>query len=461
MIFYNDIELGTDICESLKQLDLQILTFRDEGPLDKIAVKKLEEHFKASHIYHSAGIEGNRLTLQETAVVLSDGIDISDKPIKDSVEVKNLGKAFDFLRELSKKNQTLRESDIRDLHKLIVGNFPETNPGAYRNIGVIISGADHRPPEPLAIPGMMTDLVQWVNLNVDKNPIQVSALAHHQLVYIHPFMDGNGRVARLLMNLILLQKGYPICNISREMRPKYYESLSFADVGLYEPMVQIVYEGCYDLFSEYRRIRNEGQRAQEYAKKWGQTSAAAMQRRESRELELWQNRMQQIYLEFENTTDLLDEEIKGIEITIHPFKESVDLEKYLILKNKGSTEHTHFFAINLKNIASGINHKFMFRFFRNFEKFPRDSQVVPLELNYFREEDARYTKICALEWHDKIRIRELYYSEKSAKDSSSEKFMVRYYDAGSNKEVETDKIGISDAVKMFFDDILKNVLGLS
>lgn len=122
MISYDEIEISKELRERIEIYCQQIQEFRSEGPLDTVSLAKLEEHFKASHIYHGAGIEGNRLTLQETVLVLKEGIEIRGDKLPDTLEVKNLGAAFDFLKTLANAEQTLRETDVRDLHRLLIGN---------------------------------------------------------------------------------------------------------------------------------------------------------------------------------------------------------------------------------------------------------------------------------------------------------------------------------------------------
>jgi len=229
MVEFEDIGLTPEAQLDVDSYCKEVESFRSEGPLDKISLAKLEEHFRAVHVYNSAGIEGNRLTLQETMLVLRDGIDISGKPLQDSIEARNLGHAFDYLKELATQETAIRETDVRQIHQLVVGNTSELSPGEYRKVGVIISGSEHRPPEPLDVPRLMAGLVEWVNRNSGKNPIIVATVAHHELAAIHPFKDGNGRVSRLLMNLLLMRAGFPISNLSRNNRPAYYEALSFAD----------------------------------------------------------------------------------------------------------------------------------------------------------------------------------------------------------------------------------------
>lgn len=454
MIDYDEIEINPIFKNELEDYERKIEGFRGQGPLDELTLNKLEEHFKASHVYHSAGIEGNRLTLRETKIVLSEGIDISGKPVSQSAEVKNLGKAYEYLKEISQRKQTVREVDIRSLHELLIESEEKSNPGEYRNTGVIISGSEHRPPEPLAVPGLMESLVSWINSNMDRDPVIVSAMAHHELANIHPFKDGNGRVSRLLMNLILLKRGYPICNIEKEQRPEYYESLGFADVGLFEALIKMVFDGSRKLFSEYLRIKEETDRAKEWAEKWGQTESAVINKRESREMELWQNRMRQIYLEFDRSSDLLDEKIQNLSISTYEYKTEISLTKFQALKKKGSSDQSNYFSITFEDKSSNKKMRFMFRFFRNWDKFPPNSRAIPLELNYFDDEELKFASMTDLEWNEKIRIREMYFSEE-------EIFTVRHCDPGCDKEVETDKISIAEATRMFYDDVLKNIFHLN
>ncbi len=454
MIDYEEIEIYPIFKNELQEYEKDIENFRSQGPLDELTLNKLEGHFKASHVYHSAGIEGNRLTLQETVLVLSEGIDISGKPISQSVEARHLGEAYDYLMELSQKEQTIREADIRSLHSRIAADNEKASPGEYRNTGVIISGSEHRPPEPLAVPGLMETLVAWINGNLNKDPIIVASIAHHEMANIHPFKDGNGRISRLIMNLILLKKGYPICNITKEKRPEYYENLTFADIGLFEPLIRMVFEGSSDLFSEYLRIKEETDRAKKWAEKWGKTEAAVISKRESREMELWQNRMRQIYLEFERSSDLLDEKIKKVNISIYEYKTEITLEKFQALKLKGSAERTNYFSISFEEKDTNKKVRLMFRFFRNREKFKPESRIVPLELNYFDENEIKYIRVAELSWNNKLRFRELYYSEDGI-------LVLRYFDIGCGKEIETKEYSIAQAIQMFFDDVLRNVFNLN
>jgi Fic family protein len=456
MIIYEEIEITPETVERVAAFAQQVEDFRKEGPLDRVSLAKLEEHFKSSHVYHSAGIEGNRLTLQETMLVLRDGLDIVGKPVQDSVEVRLLGESFDYLTTLAESDQTIRETDIRSLHKLLIGDDPELSPGEYRNVGVIISGSEHRPPEPLEVPGRMEKLVAWIDANLGKNPVICASVAHHELTAIHPFKDGNGRVSRLLMNLILLKRAFPICNIRREDRPTYFDALAFADVGIYDALVRIVYERSADLFAEYARIRTETKRTAEWAARWGNREAEVLRKREAREMELWQSRIRQVMLEFQNSAELLDEQLAQIEIEFYDYKsETITFDKYQELLENGQTERANAFSVTLSRPHTPSEHRvrLMFRYFRNFNKFPRHQRIIPLELNYFDPSESRYVRLSDLDWSDRIRIRELYFNLEG-------EFVIRYFNRDVNHEVEKKNASISEAVQWFFDDVLQNMFHL-
>lgn len=454
MIEINKELLSPDLTQKIKNLELEVNEFRDT-PLDKIALEKLREHFRTHHIYHSAGIEGNRLTMAETAIVLKEGIDISGKPLKDSIEVKNLGLAFDFLYDLSQQDVPISENYIKQIHKLIIGDDPSLSPGDYRNIGVIITGSEHRPPEPFEVPIKMMELVEWIRENENQNPIIVAAIAHHEFVKIHPFKDGNGRTARILLNLILLKKGFPICNIRRDERPMYYEALSLADTGVYEPIVEVVAENCSTLFSEYIRLRDESNRLKEWAKKIGNKDQQARLSKTKTEFELWLNKVNQIKLEFKQAVNILDDTIESYYISFYEYP-ALTLEKYQQLKENGIAPATNFFSIRFHNKDTDrIVATFMFRFFRNNDKYPYAKTAIPLELNYFDKESDDFNFIGYFDKAKKIELRSFYINEKG-------ETVVRFIKPEDEKyyEHETTTERVTDVVMKFFDQVFENIIGL-
>lgn len=212
-------------------------------PLPKSAVQKLREKFQIEMTYNSNAIEGNSLTLKETFLVINEGITIRGKPLKDHLEAKDHQAALEYLYDLVDKDKkhTISEMLIRNLHQIIIQETDKEWAGRYRNANVIIGGANHTPPDALQVPQKMRDLISLINSQKGKtNSIELSALLHHKLVHIHPFFDGNGRTARLTMNLLLMQTGYPLVIILKNDRKKYYDVLDKADSGKYEPLVKFI-----------------------------------------------------------------------------------------------------------------------------------------------------------------------------------------------------------------------------
>jgi Fic family protein len=212
-------------------------------PLPVSSVKKLQEQFALEMTYNSNAIEGNTLTLKETFFVVNEGITIKGKSLKDHLEAKDHYEALQYLYELieNEKRHTFSEMLVRNFQKLVV---KETDPewaGKYRTSNVIIAGADHTPPDASEVPMLMNEMMEWVGNNRKKlHPVELSAMLHHKIVHIHPFFDGNGRTARLAMNILLLQEGYPLVVILKNDRKKYYEGLDKADKGEFAPFVSFV-----------------------------------------------------------------------------------------------------------------------------------------------------------------------------------------------------------------------------
>lgn len=195
------------------------------SPLSKELLEQIRQYYRVGLTYASNAIEGNSLTESETKVVLEDGITIGGKPLKDHYEAIGHAEAFDFLQALVKE-KSVSEADIKSLHKIFYRRIDEVKAGQYRQVKVIITGSKYPLPAPEEIPKLMGDFTQRIKeVKEAKHPVEASALAHKEFVLIHPFIDGNGRVARLLMNLILLQAGYNIAVITPP-----YESRVYANV---------------------------------------------------------------------------------------------------------------------------------------------------------------------------------------------------------------------------------------
>jgi Fic family protein len=438
-----ELELEPDVNARVASLAAEVATFREKGALEPLAARKLEEYFRLQHIHHSTAIEGNRLSLRETEVVLLEGVELGDKPIADQIEVKGLAAAFEFLDQCAKQDEPVREIDLRELHRLTVGQKPESQPGSYRNAGVVITGSDLRPPEPLAVPGLMQQLVSWINRPKHLDTLAFAVIAHHKMTAIHPFMDGNGRVARLLLNLFLIRSGYPVVNIRRDDRPQYYEALTFADVGLYSPMISLSLDRSLEVFSEMKRVREETERMKVWAHKFGQKEAEVAQRREEREYRIWLSSFETVRLEFQSRAEVLADELDRVEISFKAYP-APDLSKYIQLRDKGRAPQSWFFSLRFHDDHDNVQH-FFFRFWRDFFIHHADREIIPLQLNWFVNGEETPVDNPA------IRLRELWIDKEKG-------LFVRRLEAG--KTVSIAEPSSSRVAEQFFEDVLKGCFGI-
>ncbi|MFH1291892.1 MAG: Fic family protein [bacterium] len=230
--------LPKDVLNRLKQKKKKLDSFR---PLAKSALNRLREQFVIEWTYNSNGIEGNTLTLRETALVLREGITVSGKTLKEHTEATNHKKAIEFVEKFVVSKKSLSEKILLDIHKIVLSDIDDEYAGIYRNQNVRILGARVIPPNPLKIQRLMDEFFKWLDKNTDNlHIIEQVALAHYKLVEIHPFIDGNGRTSRLIMNLLLMQKGYPPAVILKNDRKKYYSTLNEANMGRFEPFVLFI-----------------------------------------------------------------------------------------------------------------------------------------------------------------------------------------------------------------------------
>ncbi|MFH1561934.1 MAG: Fic family protein [Nitrospirota bacterium] len=221
-------------------------------PLSFGLLRQLKEYYRIGLTYASNAIEGNSLTETETKVVLEDGITIGGKPLRDHYEAIGHSEAYDLLLEIAKGGR-IKEKDILDLHHLFYYRIDKENAGKYRKEKVIITGSRYIPPFPDKVPDLMKKFVLDIPAIREKHhPIESSALIHKEFVSIHPFVDGNGRMARLLMNLVLLQEGYVITIVPPIKRVDYINSLETAHTkGNLKPFVNFISCMVYESLKEY------------------------------------------------------------------------------------------------------------------------------------------------------------------------------------------------------------------
>lgn len=210
-------------------------------PLPANSVKSLLNHVLIDWTYNSNAIEGNTLTISETKVVL-EGMTVGGKTMREHLEVINHRDAIDYLEEIVQKHERLTEWTIKSIHRLVLKGIQDDNAGVYRKENVLIGGASHRPPDHVAVQELMERFVETVENEWSTiHPVERAARVHAEFVKIHPFIDGNGRTSRLLMNYELMKAGFPPAVIKAIDRARYYDALDLAHTtGDHEPFIKLV-----------------------------------------------------------------------------------------------------------------------------------------------------------------------------------------------------------------------------
>lgn len=259
--------------KEIEELKQEIDSFK---PLSQELKDKVFQKLRLDWNYNTNAIEGNSFTRGETITLLMEGITAKGKPLKDALDIKGHNQAIDFMMQLIKEERNLNESDIRGLHKIVLGedysNPAITNeglatskriiPGSYKTAPNHVktgTGELHYYASVKDTPIKMKELVDWYNETSklpDVNPIVLASLFHHRFVAIHPFDDGNGRMTRLLTNYILLKFGYPVSVLKTEKRLEYYGALSQADNGEIIPIIEMIAETVQESLTIYKQAIN-------------------------------------------------------------------------------------------------------------------------------------------------------------------------------------------------------------
>ena len=235
----------------LTEIDTLKNTLRSLRPLSKTELQRLRDEFVIETTYNSNAIEGNTLTLRETALILQEGITIAEKPLRDHLDVIGFKDAFYYILDLASHHTPLSEQEIKTIHSLVLMNDRE-NRGKYRSVPVRILGALHTPPQPYMVQPAVEQLIrQYESWKQEKHIIEAVALLHLEFESIHPFIDGNGRTGRLLLNFELIKSGLLPVDIKFADRRKYYDCFDAYHAGNKNP------EKMVSLITEYEKAELE------------------------------------------------------------------------------------------------------------------------------------------------------------------------------------------------------------
>ncbi len=254
--------IPSDIPTLLTEIDATRVTIDQHKSTHAELWSTIWQKLRVDWTYDSNAIEGSTLTRGETLFFLQEGLTVEGKPFKDFLDAKNHAQAIDFLFDIIKANRPLSEGVIKDINALLLNGVTSTlarnaqgqdiqkpaTPGQYKilpNHVLQQDGRIHHYTDPLQVQSEMATLVSWIEMS-PLAPAITAAVSHYNLVRIHPFDDGNGRGARLLMNLILIKAGYPPAIIRFQNRRRYLETLAIADVGDLTPFITFVLESLQE-----------------------------------------------------------------------------------------------------------------------------------------------------------------------------------------------------------------------
>ena len=364
-MYYSNIE------QRLQDLDSRVRKMRREvGKLSPQVLSHVKRQFRIKGIYHSNAIEGNSLSIGETRTVVEQGLTIAGKSLKDQAEAKNLSHALDRMEALAgDKEIPITLKDIREIHKLILTDIQDEYAGNYRKGEVKISGSDYEPPKVYEIQPKMAELGKYVQsvtsaeAEIHDLPILTATAVHAWLARIHPFIDGNGRTSRILMNLILIRRGYPICVITKEERFRYYNALEESQVGNLTPLAELVYESVVESQEVWEEAAEQQTR---YMQRPVQIAARLEEQiitRAKNEYQVWFNAMELLKSYFEQFVENVNRSaaIRSVNLKYKDFGMLSD-EKYVALRDKRSAKKTWFFGIEFNSEDRRARYLFWFGF---------------------------------------------------------------------------------------------------
>ena len=348
------------------KIDERVKLLRSQGKLTSKVLKQIQQYFRIKNIHHSNAIEGNRLDYGETRMVVEQGLTITGKPLKDTLEAKNLAHAMDFFEELaSKTDRPITAHDVRQIHAAILNEIDDANSGKYRLSEVEISGSKYKPPAYIQVPNEMAKFCDWLekvtslSLTTEISPVVLACVAHTWFVYIHPFVDGNGRTARILMNLVLMRYGYPISIVTHDDRSRYYDALETSHSSDLTPFIALVCDTLEESLDEYERAVRDQIDKMEWAHSLMNQMKTQQENKVRVQYDVWRSAMELLRSYFNQTVDTLNEVSKIVTVYFTGY-DVIDFEKYLSAQQGVIIKRSWFFRLDF---VSGQSHtRYMFFF---------------------------------------------------------------------------------------------------
>ncbi len=424
----------------IDELSARVGEMRTVGRLNDDSLQHIRKYFRIKNIYHSNAIEGNSLSVGETRQVVEQGLTIAGKPLKDQAEATNLGHALDFLEEIASKTKLpITTHDVRQIHTLILKGIDDANAGHFREVDVAISGSDYSPPSPSELGAQFRDFMNWqepASVDLGNSVVQVSAACHAWFAQIHPFIDGNGRTARILMNLVLMRAGYPIAVLTRDDRTRYIDALERSQVSDLTPFIVLLLECISETLEEYETAAEEQRGRIEWAQSLASRMAEPELHRVRNEYELWRSAMDLLVNHYQQIADAINDTVPLAQIYIRHYG-MLEFEKYIALRQRQSAKRTWFFRIDFVRGDTTVRYLHFF----GFANRPM-SDYAAVSLHLSREEGPYYyERLDNIARTNVPGLREIAYSP------MSETFIARKLDDCSELKIE-------QIAKGFFEEVV-------
>jgi Fic family protein len=340
------------------QLAKKVNEFR---PLSGELLEKVQRALLGERVYNSNAIEGSTLTLRETRLVLETGADIDVGRKREAQEALNLAKAFQRVQELLDES-SVGEPHFLDIHRQLFSNINEGIGGVYRNQDVVIWGAKHQPPDASRVADLMEDFFSYLRDQrmTTESAIQLATWTHWCIARIHPFLDGNGRMARLWQDLVLFNGKLTAAVIPQQERSRYYECLSSADDGDFNALAQLIAQSVTSTLQLYINAFSEADSIRDWATEIVEESDARTHEQRTIEYTRWRFRMEELRDAFERCAAQLTNASAGdIEIELRPFT-IVDQATWDSLRSGEGASKTWFFWLNCRRGPKRLAYCFFF-----------------------------------------------------------------------------------------------------
>jgi len=238
-----------------KRVDANKAVIDGVRPFEGEYLRQLREYYRIGLTWTSNAIEGNSLTELETKILLEDGMTVGGKPLRDTFEALGHSVAYDYMFALLGERRITVE-DIKSLHRLFFKSIDEDNAGKWRDVSIVVTGTNYAFSAPSKLAMLMEDLGQWIETDRSKmHPIHFAAMLHLKFVTVHPFIDGNGRVARLLLNTALIQDGYLLAVVPPILRQEYMAAIrGYQQEGVTDPFCDFIAERVLESEKEVMRM---------------------------------------------------------------------------------------------------------------------------------------------------------------------------------------------------------------